>query len=371
MLQVYLNTQDGIFLDHKGDIFRDAFPQFAAISREKLHFKLVSTSPGYGSGVADTGSWQADTSWAEDGGISAMLTIDNDYRHRIKGTTAADITTGAQEVMIVFPSGTSAEVFPLTGEVTIFDVQGNGEHLGYSSRSVAGNSVTFALDTPVVNSYPSGSAADAPQSPLAWAYLDAENSNWATGDLYFDLAVDSLRLRNLTEYADTAKIDIAGVELLFYRADGDSLTIVRRYLWDTPSLVNTLGNPGYPAKLPDAKVDYIISEVERQVTNSTRNPLEFQFSIDGVADWHETQTADDRFFRQRIANLDAAWSDAIMLITGTPGKDGADGVDGKDGTDGTNGADGYTPVRGTDYWTESDKAEIKAYVDNSILNGAW
>ena len=45
-----------------------------------------------------------------------------------------------------------------------------------------------------------------------------------------------------------------------------------------------------------------------------------------------------------------------MLITGTPGKDGANG---------------YTPVRGTDYWTESDKAEIKAYVDNSILNGAW
>lgn len=35
------------------------------------------------------------------------------------------------------------------------------------------------------------------------------------------------------------------------------------------------------------------------------------------------------------------------------------------------GEDGYTPVRGTDYWTEADKAEIKSYVDTAILGGAW
>jgi hypothetical protein len=36
-----------------------------------------------------------------------------------------------------------------------------------------------------------------------------------------------------------------------------------------------------------------------------------------------------------------------------------------------NGTDGYTPVRGTDYWTDADKAEIKGYVDEAILGGAW
>lgn len=36
-----------------------------------------------------------------------------------------------------------------------------------------------------------------------------------------------------------------------------------------------------------------------------------------------------------------------------------------------NGADGYTPVRGTDYWTDADKAEIKSYVDEAILGGEW
>ena len=35
------------------------------------------------------------------------------------------------------------------------------------------------------------------------------------------------------------------------------------------------------------------------------------------------------------------------------------------------GADGHTPVKGTDYWTAADVAEIKSYVDEAILGGAW
>lgn len=35
------------------------------------------------------------------------------------------------------------------------------------------------------------------------------------------------------------------------------------------------------------------------------------------------------------------------------------------------GKDGYTPVRGTDYWTDADKAEIKSYIDEAILGGEW
>ena len=42
-----------------------------------------------------------------------------------------------------------------------------------------------------------------------------------------------------------------------------------------------------------------------------------------------------------------------------------------EGSNGKDGVDGYTPVKGTDYWTEEDKAEIKAYVDEAILNGSW
>ena len=40
------------------------------------------------------------------------------------------------------------------------------------------------------------------------------------------------------------------------------------------------------------------------------------------------------------------------------GADGQDGQNGRDGINGTNGQDGYTPIKGTDYWTNQDKAEI-------------
>ena len=42
------------------------------------------------------------------------------------------------------------------------------------------------------------------------------------------------------------------------------------------------------------------------------------------------------------------------------------GANGTDGNDGAAGADGYTPVRGTDYWTANDIAEIHSYIDNQI-----
>lgn len=45
--------------------------------------------------------------------------------------------------------------------------------------------------------------------------------------------------------------------------------------------------------------------------------------------------------------------------------------DGPRGEKGDRGADGKNPVRGVDYWTTADIAEIKSYVDEAILGGAW
>ena len=80
---------------------------------------------------------------------------------------------------------------------------------------------------------------------------------------------------------------------------------------------------------------------------------------------------------------------------GEPGKDGQQGVPGASGKDGDTpyigsnghwyvgprdtgkpsqgraGTDGKTPIRGTDYWTDTDKDEIKKWVDDAILNGKW
>lgn len=47
--------------------------------------------------------------------------------------------------------------------------------------------------------------------------------------------------------------------------------------------------------------------------------------------------------------------------------DGTNGKDGKDGTNGLDGKDGYTPIKGVDYFTETDKAELIAEIENSVV----
>lgn len=66
-----------------------------------------------------------------------------------------------------------------------------------------------------------------------------------------------------------------------------------------------------------------------------------------------------------------AVGEAITNIQLTPGPKGDKGDKGDTGSKGDMGDPGYSPVRGTDYWTDADKAEIKAYVDEAILGGAW
>lgn len=44
------------------------------------------------------------------------------------------------------------------------------------------------------------------------------------------------------------------------------------------------------------------------------------------------------------------------------------------GDKGDNGNDGYTPIKGIDYWTDADKAEMQNYIDQQlgvIENGTY
>lgn len=77
------------------------------------------------------------------------------------------------------------------------------------------------------------------------------------------------------------------------------------------------------------------------------------------------------------SQVDAA-IDTVELTPGPQGPEGPrgpQGVPGKDGQDGAPGAPGapgpagHTPVKGTDYWTETDKAEMVADVIAAVPGG--
>jgi hypothetical protein len=100
-----------------------------------------------------------------------------------------------------------------------------------------------------------------------------------------------------------------------------------------------------------------------------------------------------------FAGTEAEWLASLVGATGSAGADGADGADGKSvelqktdthiqwrlagevawsdivalaeikGDKGDTGAAGYTPIRGTDYWTAADQASIVADVLAALPDG--
>lgn len=69
-----------------------------------------------------------------------------------------------------------------------------------------------------------------------------------------------------------------------------------------------------------------------------------------------------------------SWNGTILTVTSASGTSSADlkgapGKDGQNGNDGAPGKDGYTPKKGVDYYTETDKAEMVNAVLAALPNG--
>lgn len=68
-----------------------------------------------------------------------------------------------------------------------------------------------------------------------------------------------------------------------------------------------------------------------------------------------------------LASLKGA--DGTQGIQGEKGEKGDTGETGATGATGEKGADGYTPVKGTDYFTDADKTEIVNAVLAQVVDG--
>lgn len=71
-----------------------------------------------------------------------------------------------------------------------------------------------------------------------------------------------------------------------------------------------------------------------------------------------------------------SWSGTTLTITSASGTSSADlkgepGQPGANGADGKDGQDGYSPVKGKDYFTEADKAEMVAAVRSQLVAEQW
>ena len=83
------------------------------------------------------------------------------------------------------------------------------------------------------------------------------------------------------------------------------------------------------------------------------------------------QTKEDASTQNSNLQSEIAKKADVAVLDNYVPKSQIDTLKGPKGDKGDKGDVGPAPVRGVDYWTDADKAEIKKWVDDAILNGKW
>ena len=357
MLELFLNTVTRRWYDKDGDPFGDGMPRGAYLSREDVKITLCRETPNAGAAGVDVSTWTRDASLASVSGVGAMLTIDSDRIHKLKGVLSSEVSAGAVSTITATIENASNATVPESGTLRLFDETGDYEAIAYTDRSIIDGEATFTVSGSVSGSYAVGSVIDCDQSPYAQAYLDTSASNLEQGELVFHLVIDSQRLRDEMDYSDVATLSIAGLELLIYRtADGASDPITA-YLCETYSVTGTLGSVGNESQPPDATADKLAGLVDQLLAAGL--DVEQQYDSEG-----NTQ------FRVRSVSAGGTWSDWITVQKGDKGDKGDDGESfSVDATGTLSERSQYDAESAGFSFLATDEGNL--YIKNSDTSGDW
>ena len=309
MLELFLNTVTRRWYDKDGNPFRDGMPRGAYQSREDVKITLCKETPNAGAAGVDVSTWTRDDSIAAVSGVGAMLTIDSDRVHKLKGELSGEVSAGAVSTITATITDASNATVPESGTLRLFDENGDYEAIAYTNRSIVDGEATFTVSGSVSGSYAVGSVIDCDQSPYAQAYLDTSASNLEQGELVFYLVIDSQRLRAEMDYSDVETLSIAGLELLIYRTADGASEPVTAYLCETYSVTGTLGSVGNESQPPDATEDKLAGLVDQLLAAGL--DVEQQYDSSG-----NTQ------FRVRSVSAGGTWSSWITVQKGEQGEPG-------------------------------------------------
>lgn len=354
MLTLYVNSVEDEWYDDAGQPFGRNTPSVPYKGRDTLKIVLCSATPNAGELSANPTEWTRDSRFSADG-IGAKITVDNDYLHKLFGTTSGELSSASGSVTAEISGATAAKI-PASGTVDVYAADGTSESLSYASRTVSSGAVTFSGLSAPSGTFPSGSKISCRQIPFFEAYADSAKSNPQNGEFVFDFVVDSLRLREEMDGKDVETLAQKGLELLFYKTDSESSTEypVERKICRTFVISGTLGDLGYPVDPPDPVKNRLYSVCQTLLAGG----FEIQVS-DGSSwtDWHEGESVENfTAFRFRSATSGGEWSAAVPLIPGPEGPQGQKGETGKTGPQGPKGADGMMSFEDL---TEEQKESLK------------
>lgn len=293
MLEIYFNTTSREAFDADGNQFRSGMPRLAYMSRDTVRVILCSETPENDNAGVDPTTWTRDTSYNV-AGVGAMLTVDSDYIHKLKGDLSAEVTAGSVSSVTATIASASYAKIPSSGVLRLFDAYGNYEALSYTARSIDGTSVTFTTSGTLTGTYATGATMDCDQSPYCSSMLDTAASNVEQGEFVFQLVVNSDRLREEMDYTDTEKLSVKGLEILLYKTTGGSDEPLNAFVCDTFSIVGTIGAVGFESDPPDGTenklagvVDQLLAagfEVEQQYDSAGNTQFRFR-SVEAGGTW--------------------------------------------------------------------------------------
>lgn len=354
MLTLYVNSVEDEWYDDAGQPFGRNTPSVPYKGRDTLKIVLCSATPNAGELSANPTEWARDSRFSAEG-IGAKITVDNDYLHKLFGTTSGELSSASGSVTAEISGATAAKI-PASGTVDVYAADGTSESLSYTSRTVSSGAVTFSGLSAPSGTFPSGSKISCRQIPFFEAYADSAKSNPQSGEFVFDFVVDSLRLREEMDGKDVETLAQKGLELLFYKTDSANSTEypVERKICRTFVISGTLGDLGYPVDPPDPVKNQLYSVCQTLLAGG----FEIQVS-DGSSwtDWQEGESTENfTAFRFRSATSGGEWSAAVPLIPGPQGQKGEKGDTGETGPQGPKGADGTMSFEDL---TEEQKASLK------------
>ncbi len=367
MLTLYVNSVEDEWYDDAGQPFGRNTPSVPYKGRDTLKIVLCSATPNAGELSANPTEWTRDSRFSADG-IGAKITVDNDYLHKLFGTTSGELSSASGSVTAEISGATAAKI-PASGTVDVYAADGTAESLSYASRTVSSGAVTFSGLSAPSGTFPSGSKISCRQIPFFEAYADSAKSNPQNGEFVFDFVVDSLRLREEMDGKDVETLAQKGLELLFYKTDSESSTEypVERKICRTFVISGTLGDLGYPVDPPDPVKNQLYSVCQTLLAGG----FEIQVSDGSIwTDWQEGESVENfTAFRFRSATSGGEWSAAVPLIPGPEGPQGQKGEKGDTGETGPQGPKGADGTMSFEDLTPEQKESLKGDPGTDGVNG--
>ena len=318
-------SADKAYRSDKTEIANDNIPQFRYKGKKQIQWQFLNSARITNNVFDDVHLGLASIA------VAGSTSIDNNAVHYYDGKPNATITKAVAATTIVIKELEGAP--RICGRLRLTNAAGETETINYNGFTVSGTTYTFTLAS---SSYVAGAqtptytylATDACRVLEIPIVKDAtlDITGKATGLFVTTLDCFKLVYQDLIEGKD----EIAGCKLEIIIKDSTPENIMVKQI--PVKCFGIQDDDGDIGPVPEDNY-YDSSEVDAVI----RQGRTFQFSVDGLTLWHETQAPEDRYLQEAYPG--GEWSVAIKLF---PGADGAKGDDGDDST--VPGPAGETPL---------------------------